>query len=126
MIYGTPEGDLKALDDATGKELWSFSTGSGIARAIEDETVVAAITGGAKGGILLSLIEWSGRAEMTIEWHHVRTLEEARLSAGKVRALRLALGELRFNHTRPSAAHHSGVRTFSGLRSFTLKAPAGG
>jgi alcohol dehydrogenase (cytochrome c) len=30
VFYGTPEGDLKAIDDTTGKELWSFNTGSGI------------------------------------------------------------------------------------------------
>ncbi|MGE5493331.1 MAG: PQQ-dependent methanol/ethanol family dehydrogenase [Actinomycetota bacterium] len=29
-FYGTPEGFLKALDAKTGKELWSFQTGSGI------------------------------------------------------------------------------------------------
>jgi alcohol dehydrogenase (cytochrome c) len=30
VFYGTPEGHFKALDDATGEELWSFQTGSGI------------------------------------------------------------------------------------------------
>ena len=30
VFYGTPEGDLKGLDSATGKELFSFNTGSGI------------------------------------------------------------------------------------------------
>ena len=30
VFYGTPEGDLKAIDDTSGKELWSFNTGSGI------------------------------------------------------------------------------------------------
>jgi alcohol dehydrogenase (cytochrome c) len=30
VFYGTPEGRFKALDDATGEELWSFQTGSGI------------------------------------------------------------------------------------------------
>ncbi|HQU68547.1 MAG TPA: PQQ-dependent methanol/ethanol family dehydrogenase [Albidovulum sp.] len=30
VFFGTPEGDFKALDDETGKELWSFQTGSGI------------------------------------------------------------------------------------------------
>ena len=29
-FYGTPEGFLKALDAKTGKELWSFQTGSGV------------------------------------------------------------------------------------------------
>ncbi|MGL4410026.1 MAG: PQQ-dependent methanol/ethanol family dehydrogenase [Zoogloea sp.] len=30
VFYGTPEGYLKALDAKTGKELWSFQTGSGV------------------------------------------------------------------------------------------------
>jgi alcohol dehydrogenase (cytochrome c) len=30
VFYGTPEGDLKALDATSGKEVWSFNTGSGI------------------------------------------------------------------------------------------------
>lgn len=29
-FYGTPEGFLKALDAKTGKELWSFQTGTGV------------------------------------------------------------------------------------------------
>ena len=29
-FYGTPEGFLKALDAKTGKEVWSFQTGSGV------------------------------------------------------------------------------------------------
>ncbi|MFZ5512632.1 MAG: PQQ-dependent methanol/ethanol family dehydrogenase [Pseudomonadota bacterium] len=30
VFYGTPEGFLKAVDARTGKELWSFQTGSGV------------------------------------------------------------------------------------------------
>ncbi len=30
VFYGTPEGDLKAVDATDGKELWHFNTGSGI------------------------------------------------------------------------------------------------
>ena len=30
VFTGTPEGHLKAFDDETGEELWSFQTGSGI------------------------------------------------------------------------------------------------
>jgi alcohol dehydrogenase (cytochrome c) len=30
VFWGTPEGYLKAADAATGKELWSFQTGSGV------------------------------------------------------------------------------------------------
>jgi alcohol dehydrogenase (cytochrome c) len=29
-FYGTPEGELKALDAKSGKELWAFQTGSGV------------------------------------------------------------------------------------------------
>ncbi len=30
VFTGTPEGDLKAFNDETGEELWSFQTGSGV------------------------------------------------------------------------------------------------
>jgi hypothetical protein len=65
----------------------------GIALAIEDEAVVTAITSGARGGILLSLVEWADRADMTIDWHLVKSLEDARAFAAKVRALPHHMGE---------------------------------
>jgi len=30
VFYGTPEGYLQAIDDATGEVLWKFNTGSGV------------------------------------------------------------------------------------------------
>jgi hypothetical protein len=65
----------------------------GIALAIEDEAVVTAITAGTKGAILLSLIEWADKAEMTIDWHLIRNVEDARAFAGKVRSLPHRMGE---------------------------------
>lgn len=65
----------------------------GIARAIEEEAVVSTITGGAKGGILLSLVEWADSAQMTIDWHLVRNIEEARAFAAKVRSMPHRMGE---------------------------------
>lgn len=38
----------------------------GIARALEDESVINAITGGPKGGILLSLISWADHAQLQL------------------------------------------------------------
>jgi hypothetical protein len=65
----------------------------GIARAIEDESVVAAITTGPKGGIALALVEWADRAQVTIDWHFVRNLDEAKTFAARVRKLPHNVGE---------------------------------
>lgn len=50
VFFGTPEGEFVALDDATGKVLWSFQTGSGIVGQpvtweMEGEQYVTVISG---------------------------------------------------------------------------------
>jgi alcohol dehydrogenase (cytochrome c) len=50
VFFGTPEGEFKALDDETGKELWSFQTGSGIVGQpvtweMDGEQYVAVVSG---------------------------------------------------------------------------------
>jgi alcohol dehydrogenase (cytochrome c) len=50
VFFGTPEGEFKALDDATGAELFSFQTGSGIVGQpvtweMEGEQYVAVVSG---------------------------------------------------------------------------------
>lgn len=50
VFTGTPEGFLKAFDDETGKELWSFQTGSGVVGQpitweMDGEQYVAVISG---------------------------------------------------------------------------------
>ncbi len=50
VFFGTPEGKFIALDDATGEELWSFQTGSGIVGQpvtweMEGEQYVSVVSG---------------------------------------------------------------------------------
>jgi len=59
-FYGTPEGYLKALDAKTGKELWSFQTGTGIVAPPvtweQDGEQMIAVTTGWGGAVPL----WGG------------------------------------------------------------------
>lgn len=65
----------------------------GISRALEDESVINAITGGPKGGILLSLVSWSDHAEMQLSWQLIRSTDDARRIAALIRALPQRTGE---------------------------------
>ena len=59
----------------------------GIARALEDQSVINAITGGPQGGILLALVTWADQAPMTLAWQVIRSAEDSRRVAGLVRAI---------------------------------------
>ena len=59
----------------------------GIARALEDQSVINAITGGPQGGIVLALVTWADQAPMTLAWQVIRSAEDARRVAGLVRAI---------------------------------------
>jgi Protein of unknown function (DUF1194) len=65
----------------------------GIARALEDDSVIGSITSGSKGGILLSLVTWTDHAEVGIDWQHIRSADDARRVAGLVRSLPQRTGE---------------------------------
>lgn len=65
----------------------------GIALALEDESVINAITSGPKGAILLSLVSWADKAELQMPWSLVRNGEDARRIAGQIRALPQRTGE---------------------------------
>ncbi len=60
VFYGTPEGYLKAVDDKTGKELWSFNVGTGIVAPPvtweQDGEQMIAVTAGWGGAVPL----WGG------------------------------------------------------------------
>jgi len=60
VFYGTPEGFLKAVDAKTGKELWSFQTGTGIVAPPvtweQDGEQMIAVTTGWGGAVPL----WGG------------------------------------------------------------------
>ena len=65
----------------------------GIAQALEDPGVIQAIVGGAKGGILFSMITWADRQKVSLPWTRIASAEEARAAARKVRTLPRESGE---------------------------------
>src|ERR1700704_3635676 len=65
----------------------------GIAQALEDPGVIQAIVGGAKGGILFSMIAWADQAKVNLPWTRISNAEEAKIAAMRVRALPRQSGE---------------------------------
>ena len=65
----------------------------GIAQALEDPGVIQAIVGGAKGGILFSLVTWSDQPTWNLPWMHIASEADAKAVAKKVRALPRQGGE---------------------------------
>jgi len=65
----------------------------GIAQALEDPGVIQAIVGGAKGGILFSLVTWSDKPTVNLPWTLIASEADAKAAAHKVRALPRQGGE---------------------------------
>ena len=65
----------------------------GIAQALEDPSVIRAIVGGAKGGILFSMITWADQSKVNVPWAHITNEQEAKAAAMRVRALPRQGGE---------------------------------
>lgn len=65
----------------------------GVAQALEDPSVIAAITGGARGGILLSMIAWSDQANYVVGWRRIASRQDAFDVAASLRELPLQSGE---------------------------------
>jgi hypothetical protein len=65
----------------------------GIAKALEDPGVVAAITTGPQAAILFSIMTWSDRSEMTLPWVRISSAAEARAVAARIRKLPRVKGE---------------------------------
>lgn len=65
----------------------------GIASALEDPDVLNVILNGPNGGILFSMIAWSDKPKLVIDWQPITSMEEARRVAGLVRALPHTGGE---------------------------------
>ena len=67
VFTGTPEGYLKAFDDATGEELWKFNTGSGVVGIPVtwemDGTQYVAVNSGWGGAVPL----WGGEVAKTVK-----------------------------------------------------------
>jgi hypothetical protein len=65
----------------------------GIAKALEDPEVIAAIAGGPNGGILFSMVTWSDKPIIALPWTRISNKDEARDVAMRVRRLPLQGGE---------------------------------
>lgn len=66
---------------------------SGIAAALEDPAVVGTILNGAQGAILVSLVAWSDRPRVALNWMRISTQEEAAAVAARIRRLERITGE---------------------------------
>ena len=65
----------------------------GIATALEDKSVIDAITNGPNGGILFSMVTWADRPNFSLPWMRIGSKEEAFAVAKKLRNLPQQLGE---------------------------------
>ncbi|MFA5949479.1 MAG: DUF1194 domain-containing protein [Hyphomicrobium sp.] len=65
----------------------------GIAEAFEDPEVLRAILNGPQAGILVSMVTWADKPRVAIPWQLVRSAEDAKDIARKVRALPRQTGE---------------------------------
>jgi hypothetical protein len=59
----------------------------GIAKALEDPSVVDAITGGSNGGILFSMVTWADKPALVIPWMRIANKADALAAAQRVRNL---------------------------------------
>jgi hypothetical protein len=65
----------------------------GIAKALEDPSVIDAIVSGPNGGILFSMVTWADRPTISLPWVKIASKADALAVAAKVRALPLQGGE---------------------------------
>lgn len=65
----------------------------GIAQALEDPAIIATITGGQTGRILLAMVVWADRAELAIPWTPIANQDDALELAGRIRHLKRYGGE---------------------------------
>lgn len=65
----------------------------GIAKALEDPSVVDAIVSGPNGGILFSMVTWADRPTVVLPWTKITNKAEAAVVAMKVRTLPQQGGE---------------------------------
>lgn len=66
---------------------------SGIAGALEDPAVVGTILNGAQGAILVSLVAWSDRPQVALNWTRIASQQDATAVANKIRHLERITGE---------------------------------
>lgn len=66
---------------------------SGIAAALEDPAVVGTILNGAQGAILVSLVAWSDKPRIALDWMRISSQEDAAAVADRIRHLERITGE---------------------------------
>lgn len=66
---------------------------NGIAAALEDPGVVGTILNGAQGAILVSIVTWSDRPRVALDWARISSRAEAAAVAARVRRLPRITGE---------------------------------
>lgn len=65
----------------------------GIAQALEDPSVIRAITSGPKGAIALALVTWADHAQLSLDWQLIRSVQDAQAFAAEVRRVPQTTGE---------------------------------
>lgn len=65
----------------------------GVAQALEDPGVLAAVLGGPNGGILVTVVAWADQAQQVLGWERIASKADATAVAQKVRALPHTGGE---------------------------------
>ncbi len=65
----------------------------GIAKALEDQSVVNSIAGGAAGGILFSMVTWADKPSVAVPWTRITDKASAAELAAKIRKLPQQGGE---------------------------------
>ncbi|MEM1370752.1 MAG: DUF1194 domain-containing protein [Pseudomonadota bacterium] len=65
----------------------------GIAEALEDPAVIAAILNGPRSAVLVSIVAWSDRPEIALPWSIIASKDDARRIAAKIRRLPRFQGE---------------------------------
>lgn len=65
----------------------------GIAAALEDPGVIAAITGGSQGRILVTLVGWADQVETLLDWRMIETARDAAVVAAEIKSLPSRRGE---------------------------------
>lgn len=65
----------------------------GIARALEDPSVLGAIQGGPHGGILFAMVAWSDKPRLVVDWQRIGSRADAAAIAARIRNLPHQAGE---------------------------------
>ena len=59
----------------------------GIAKALEDPSVLGAIQGGPHGGILFAMIAWADKPHLVVDWQRIGSRDDALAIAARIRTL---------------------------------------